>query len=167
MNREKTKTLAIVALAMGNLALLLVIGLNWEKITKGGVSKSAERKQLKRERSHAQEAERAESRAAAVRGSIREKTSELQKCYEAHLRDGTTIVGGAIRVSWTIDPDGHVKAASLVESDFNEAGKDGLAVCVLSEINKWTFEASRETEPIPVTHRFIFKRKMPTQYAFE
>jgi hypothetical protein len=58
----------------------------------------------------------------------------IKDCYERELTKGT-VSSGRADVSWTVEPDGHVSAASIVESSLNEA----VNACFLREVRGWAF----------------------------
>jgi hypothetical protein len=74
----------------------------------------------------------------AIRGVVVSHRGALQACYELEARQQTGLQGG-VTVAWTVDADGKVSIATLIDSTVHNARIEG---CVLRQVKGWLFPAS-------------------------
>lgn len=156
MKKEKVKNLLILVLSLTTFALSSVLAFNWSRLNSSDVRAKAARPSQA-----SKDAKLAVSKRVDVRGALRAKTPELQKCYESYLDYSPSVVNGSVRVTWIIDQSGKVTVPSVLENDFKN---DFLSKCILKEVEGWTFPAA--AEPVQVAHRFTFRQRVPASLDF-
>ena len=90
------------------------------------------------------------SRAAVVE-VVQRKTDAIKRCYERALTEDETY-GGTIEMSWKIQTDGRVSAASVLDAPKRNATGEA---CLVAEILTWQFPAASEPTAVGV-YPFVF-----------
>lgn len=81
-------------------------------------------------------------------------------CYESELVKSPNLAG-TVNVGWTIEPDGHVSAAEIVDSTL---GNEVVEACIVRQTRTWTFPKAKAST---VVRRFpyVFKPGPPSTGA--
>jgi TonB family protein len=83
---------------------------------------------------------------------IRAHHGELRSCYQAAL-EHTPDARGRLSVSFTIDAQGSVTDASIVDDTVGDAS---MRACILTAIQSWRFPEARDGASITITYPFVF-----------
>lgn len=86
----------------------------------------------------------------ALRSLVRERTPELQRCYEAAL---ATLPGGSghVAVRFVIDATGRVPSVHVASSNFDSPQ---VACCLAKRIASWTLPAPENGDFVVVEYPF-------------
>jgi TonB family protein len=83
---------------------------------------------------------------------VRRHSRGIRYCYESQLANDPEL-GGRISVNWTIDLDGRVQSASIVE---NSMGNREVESCILREVRRMRFDQP-DGGMVVVTYPFTFR----------
>lgn len=84
-----------------------------------------------------------------IRGAVRARMGEVQRCYDAVLAWMPGVAAGLV-VDFTIGADGRVTRTAIEDLD----GPEALGQCVASQVAAWTFP--RPAHAIAVSYPFRF-----------
>ena len=76
----------------------------------------------------------------------------IRYCYERELQNDAEL-GGRISVNWTIDLEGRVSSASVVE---NSMGSRDVESCIIREVRRMRFDQP-DGGMVVVTYPFTFR----------
>lgn len=83
---------------------------------------------------------------------VRRHSRGIRYCYERELQNDPEL-GGRVSVNWTIDLDGRVQSASVVE---NSMGSRNVESCILREVRRMRFDQP-DGGMVVVTYPFTFR----------
>ena len=84
---------------------------------------------------------------------MRQRVSQLRRCYESVLRSNPSISGRMV-VVLEIDDAGRVPAVRVPE---NDTGSQGLADCFVARLRRFRFSPP-EGGPVEIELPFVFRR---------
>jgi hypothetical protein len=81
---------------------------------------------------------------------------EVRRCYKQGL-DVNFELRGDFTVRATIDPDGRVAEARIVDNNLRETGGRDVQECVVNRMNRWAFPKPKGDGSVTFSHRFELK----------
>lgn len=92
----------------------------------------------------------------AVRNTIRKRAGEIKKLYAQYLESEPDVTDGKVEMDWRIRPDGKVKSAEIIFSEFKD---EEFTSGVLKAVSGWNFPPPPFGSSKYVVHTFNLKSK--------
>jgi hypothetical protein len=86
----------------------------------------------------------------AIKAVVSAHVPAVKVCYVSELANSPNLTG-RVDVRWTVEPDGHVSAAEIVETSLEN---EPVESCIVRQTLRWTFPRSRGTAT--VQYPFVF-----------